>query len=237
MVTETQQPIRLTGHLVFGLVIIIVGVLFTLDNLDIAEADNYLRFWPAGLIAVGAAKLLEPRRTSAGILGGSVFLLAGSWLLLDNLGYIEVNFFEYFWPLILVMAGGLIVWHGLQGRPRGPRAEGAPDEGATVSAVAILSGVSRGNNSSAFRGGELTAFMGGCEIDLRQAAIHGEAVLDVFAMWGGIDIKVPENWTVISKVTPLLGGFEDHTRPPQTAEAHRLIVRGVVVMGGIDIKN
>jgi predicted membrane protein len=229
-------PVRLTGHLIFGIVIIVVGVLFTLDNLELADADRYLRYWPVGLIAIGVAKLLEGRRTNAGILGGVLFTFAGTWLLLDNLGYIRAEFFD-FWPVILVIAGAVIVWHNLQGRPVATRADGALDNAATLNAVAILSGVTRGNNSSAFRGGELTAFMGGCEIDLRQASINGEAVLDVFAMWGGIDIRVPENWTVIGRVTPLLGGFDDHTRPPQSADAHRLIIRGVVVMGGIDIKN
>ena len=100
-----------------------------------------------------------------------------------------------------------------------------------------MSGVNRGSNASTFRGGELAAFMGGCEIDLRQAAIHGEAVLDVFAMWGGIEIRVPENWTVIGRVMPLLGGFDDATRPPKEATDHRLIVRGVVLMGGVEVKN
>ncbi len=237
MVSDTQQPIRLTGHLVFGLVIIIIGVLFTLDNLDIAEADNYLRFWPAGLIAIGLAKLAEARRTSAGILGGSLFLLAGSWLLLDNLGYIEVNFFEYFWPLILVTAGAVIVWHGLQGRPRAQRSDGVSDEGATVSAIAILSGVTRGNNSSAFRGGELTAFMGGCEIDLREARMAGpEAVIDCFAMWGGIEIKIPPDWVVEPQMSVFAAGFEDGTKPP-VQPTGRLVLRGTAFMGGIEVSN
>ena len=50
---------------------------------------------------------------------------------------------------------------------------------------------------AAFRGADLIAVMGGCEIDLRQAAINGEAVIDVFCMWGGIEIRVPEDWTVV----------------------------------------
>ena len=103
--------------------------------------------------------------------------------------------------------------------------------------MAVLGGVNRGNNSRAFRGGDLTAVMGGCEIDLRQAAIEGEAVIDVFAMWGGIEIRVPENWSVVGRVTPILGGYEDKTRPPRDAGTQRLIVRGMVIMGGVEIKN
>jgi predicted membrane protein len=106
-----------------------------------------------------------------------------------------------------------------------------------MSAMAILGGVSRGNNSKTFRAADLVAIMGGCEIDLRKAAINGEAVIDVFAIWGGIEIRVPEDWTVVSQVTPLLGGVDDKTRPPQGATAHRLTLRGVAIMGGVEIKN
>jgi len=36
---------------------------------------------------------------------------------------------------------------------------------------------------------------------------------------------------------PLRGGFEDKTRPPQGATMHRLVVRGLVIMGGVEVKN
>jgi predicted membrane protein len=78
--------------------------------------------------------------------------------------------------------------------------------------------------------------MGGCEIDLRQAAIDGEAVIDVFALWGGIEIRVPDDWTVIGQVTPFMGGYDDKTRSRPGSGAHRLVIRGMVVMGGVEVK-
>ena len=233
MTTDAERPpVRVSGHLIFGLLIIVVGVLFTLDNLDIADAGRFFRYWPLGLIAVGIAKVFDARSNGTSPLGGVIFAGVGSWLLLDNLGYIDVSFLQ-FWPVLLVVIGGIIVWQGLRGREKAIGTTGTD----TISAVAVLSGVNRGSNSASFRGGELTAFMGGCEIDLRQAAIHGEAVIDVFAMWGGIDIRVPDDWTVIGRVTPLLGGFDDKTRPPQGSGSHTLIIRGAVIMGGIEVKN
>jgi hypothetical protein len=218
--------------LILGLVIVTVGVLLTLDTLDIVEAEHTLRFWPAGVIALGLAKLWQGWRNESGLIGGSILTGIGFWLLFDELDLIAASFWQL-WPVVLVVLGGIIVWRSLHAPPPAPN-----DNNSVLSAVAVLSGVARGNNSTAFRGGDLTAIMGGCEIDLRKAQINGEAVMDVFALWGGIEIRVPEDWTVISQVTPFMGGFDDKTRPAsQGASLHRLIVRGFIMMAGVEVKN
>jgi len=225
-------PVRpIAPQLVMGLLIIAVGILFTLENLGFVEARDYLRYWPAGLIAIGLLKLWHGR--GAAVCGGFVFVFAGSWLLLETLGVLSISLWNL-WPVLLVFAGATMVWRGMTGR-RDERP--AADTQSTVSAIAVLSGVNRGNTSTTFRGGDLTAILGGCQIDLRQASIEGEAVIDVFAMWGGIEIRVPENWGVSGRVTPILGGYEDKTRPVRDAVNQQLVVRGLVIMGGVEIKN
>jgi hypothetical protein len=222
---------RSVPQLILGLVIVTLGVLLTLDTLGIADARDYIRYWPAGLIAIGLGKLWEGRHSNSGVLGGLVLLGIGAWLLLNEFDIVRANVWEL-WPIFLVLFGASLVWRSLSGRRPAP-----DDHNSVLSAVAVLSGVNRGNNSATFRGGDLTAIMGGCEIDLRQAQIDGEAIIDVFALWGGIELRVPEDWTVISRVTPLMGGFEDKTRPPQGASVHRLIVRGFILMAGVEVKN
>jgi predicted membrane protein len=228
---EQEHIQRSVPQLILGLVIVSLGVLLTLDTLGMADARDYIRFWPAGLIAIGLGKLWEGRHSHSGVLGGMVLTGIGAWLLLNEFDILRANVWEL-WPIFLVLFGVSIVWRSLSGRRAAPN-----DNNSVLSAVAVLSGVNRGNNSATFRGGDLTAIMGGCEIDLRQAQINGEATIDVFAMWGGIEIRVPEDWTVISRVTPLMGGFEDKTRPPQGAGTHRLVVRGFILMAGVEVKN
>jgi predicted membrane protein len=219
-------------QLILGLVIVLVGVLLTLDTLGIADAEQTLRFWPAGIVALGLAKLWQGWRFQSGLIGGTILTGIGLWLLLDELDLIAASFWQL-WPVVLVVLGGIIVWRSLHA----PRPAPA-DDNSVLSAVAVLSGVARGNNSTAFRGGDLTAIMGGCEIDLRKAQINGEAVIDVFALWGGIEIRVPEDWTVIGQVTPFMGGFDDKTRPSaHGASVHRLVVRGFITMAGVEVKN
>src|SRR6185436_13726953 len=118
-------------------------------------------------------------------------------------------------------------------------ATGDEDPTATVGAVAVMSAIERSTSTTDFRGGELTAVMGGIEVDLRQAQIaNGEAVIDVFAFWGGIELKVPESWVVVGKVAPLMGGYVDKTRRQAKHDGHqRLILRGMAIMGGVEVRN
>ena len=76
-----------------------------------------------------------------------------------------------------------------------PKRTSSPDSSDWISAIAIMAGFERSNNSQNFRGGDLTAVMGGCEIDLRQANLRAPASIDVFvdvgrhrgARAGGLD--------------------------------------------------
>jgi len=147
--------------------------------------------------------------------------------------------------LLIVLFGISLIWRSFHRHERFERRErpdGMVDEGQDSSAVttgiAFMGGFKRNVSSKEFRGGELTAIMGGCEIDLRQASmVDGEVVLDIFAFWGGIELKVPLEWTVVVEATPLLGGFDDKTHPPQGGSAKRLVIRGYAIMGGVEITN
>lgn len=229
--TGENRPTRVSPQLLLGLMVIGVGVLFTLENLGVAHWNRYIfRYWPAGLIAIGLLKLWQSRG-GGGAFGGLLFTLAGTWLLLEQTALVRISFADL-WPLLLVLVGGFLVWQGVAG----PRRRTADDTNSTISAMAILGGVSRGNNSRVFKGGDLTAIMGGCELDLRQAGLDQPAVIDVFALWGGIEIRIPPDWTVVSRVTPFLAGFSDSTRPSQTA-TKQLVIRGFIMMAGVDVKN
>jgi len=225
---------RVTTQVVIGLMVILVGVLFTLDNLEIIDAADYLRYWPAGLVVVGMLKLYQASRDGHAWFGGLFFTGLGIWMLAARIVYFRLDAREVF-PVLLVFLGGLLVWRGFGGR----RSQRPSDGHSHFSSLAVMGGCSRRSNSQTFEGADLTAILGGCEVDLRQASIapNTEAVIDVFAFWGGIDIKVPEDWTVVSRVIPVMGGVEDKTHAPHPDAGKRLVVRGIVVMGGVALKN
>jgi predicted membrane protein len=229
---EPRSGLRITGQLVLGVSIAVLGVLFTLDNLHILRARDVLRFWPVALIAIGLVHVSQAK-TAAGTVGGGVWILVGTILLGGRLGLFHANIFSL-WPLILVLVGARIVWQ----TTAGDRAVDQGDAGATVSAIAVMGGFERRITSHEFRGGEITAFMGGGKLDLREAMpAGGQAVINIFAMMGGFEILVPETWRVISEVTPFMGGIEDKSRTSSQPTAPCLVLRGFMMMGGVTIKN
>jgi hypothetical protein len=245
---QSETRFRITGQLILGLAIAAAGVLFTLDNLHILRARDYLQFWPLVVIAIGLVHLSQAG-TGAGMLGGGIWVLVGGLLLANRLGLVHTNVWNL-WPLLLVLVGARIALQTIStAAPRrdpgllDPQADAAnaparDDAGSLVSAVAVMGGFDRKITSQAFRGGELTAFMGGGKLDLRDALpANGQAIVNVFALMGGFEIFVPDTWSVSLEVTPFMGGVEDKARTSTSPSAPRLIVRGFVMMSSVEIKN
>ena len=81
---------------------------------------------------------------------------------------------------------------------------------------------------------------GGFEIDLRNAAIEGDsAVLEVNAVFGGVEVKIPRNWSAVVQGTGIFGGYTDTTvQPDERAPGFkRIFFRGGAVFGGVEVKN
>jgi predicted membrane protein len=228
-----------TPQLVMGLIVLVLGVVFLLDNLGYPAARGALAYWPVILILIGGGKLLQARSVPHAV-GGSVWTLAGTWILLNNLALVDITFWRAvrtYWPVILVAVGLSILWRGIWGREENERRFDTRDPRDVITATAFLGGIKRTSVSRDFRGAECTAMMGGVSLDLRQAVLQKDAAIDVFAMWGGVELQVPEAWAVDIQLTPILGGAEDKTRPSLDPGAPRLLVRGTVLMGGVEVKN
>jgi hypothetical protein len=217
-------------RLIIGLAIIAVGALFAADNFDLIDADDYFAYWPVVLIVIGLFRLPGAARGEA--LFAWVCIVAGGWVLLYNLEYTDLEPWIFFWPLILVLIGGNLILGALR------RGRVEADKNEWVNHFAFWSGIERKVDTNQFRGGDLTAIMGGWEIDLRNTKMADEsATLQVFALWGGGVVRVPQEWRVEFDVLPLMGGATDATTSTGGAGAPTLLVKGTAIMGGLEVKN
>jgi hypothetical protein len=236
----------------FGAVLLALGAVFLLDNLDIVETRWVWRsFWPLLFIGWGISRVI------AGDTGRFLPWLAiggGGVFLANRLFGFPLNLARIFWPLVLIAFGAHILYRTWRrpavvhasGMAEGPASFGATaaspetvtDASSTFSDSAMLGSVERRNVSQAFRGGDATAFMGSVEIDLRECRMASPAAMvDVSVVMGSIELRIPRGWTVESRVSAVLGSFEDLTEAPIDASANRLVVRGSAFMGSVEIRN
>ncbi len=112
---------------------------------------------------------------------------------------------------------------------------------ATFDQAVILSGFKRRVTSQRFRFGKATAVLGGFHIDFTRADIDGSrALLHIDTVFGGGEVRVPDNWRIVIEATAVAGAFVDETYPqPVSASTpvKELIVRGAAIFGGVTIKN
>ena len=225
-------------HTVFGALVIIVGLIFLLNNLGIVDARYILRLWPVLFVLLGIWRIIRSRSTSSWVVG-FLFIFFGGIMTLHRLDLVYFSWHRW-WPLILIMVGIAVLTRTWTGFRQSSILGGSVNNGyndQTVNVVAFMGGSKINNISQNFQGGDISAIMGGVELDLRQAAITGDVVIDILCFWGGIDMKIPREWNVIIKAAPILGGATDKTVHPDDPAAPRLIIRGYAIMGGADIKN
>ena len=226
-----------TTRLWFGIAVILFGVLLTLDNLGFAHHGFFMKLSPLLLVLLGLSRL-GPNRPEKGI-SGYLFILGGAFLLMVNFG--GADFTEAMGPLLIVALGILIVTKTLR-RNRSVPPDIAAQEGF-VSTTAIFGGTKRRPSGQTFKGGEMTAIFGGFELDLRQAFLEGgHSRVDVFILFGGGEIRVPQGWRVDLKATTIAGSLEDKTLhlpfegggpelPPT------LVLTGMALFGGLTVTN
>lgn len=230
---NNEATFRITPRLIIGFGILALGMLWTLDNLDILEAEPITRWWPILLVIIGLVQLLDSRANKGGPI---VLIIVGTALLLRHARFIDFDLSDLI-PLAIAVLGAKLIWEALtRRRPRSPEAIG--DSDSVIHAFAMMAGVKRQTVSHEFRGADANAIMGGVELDLRNAQIRAgdDVIIDAFAMWGGVEVKVPSNWRIVGNVLPIMGGFVDNTHP--TGEPGPTVtIRGTAIMGAIEVKN
>ncbi|KQQ45883.1 hypothetical protein ASF61_19760 [Duganella sp. Leaf126] len=246
------------GQMVLGLLVVVIGLLFLIDNLGWIHLDLRRMLVPGILLVVGVLKLTQARSNSGNVIG-VVLVCVGAVGILRGIGFLDFDWRDI-WPVVLIIAGIGIVYRASMydnvgsihqvGKRGGDDDKGAfvfPDnagqqapraagDDTVLNFVSVLGTSNRRVATQDFRGGEVTAILGSADLDLRQASINGDAVLNVFSLVGGITIKVPVDWAVVMDGTAIIGGFEEKTAQPH-GSGKRLIVRGYAILGGLEVRN
>lgn len=222
-----------TGRLVAGLVLVVIGALFLLDQTGAINAGNVIgNWWPVAIIAIGFSQLIVSPRA---FVGPAIIMLIGLFLLGSTLDVYNVNVWAVIWPAIIIVIGVSVLF----GRSAQLGVNKRTDSGARVHAFAVFGGTEVISHSVNLSGADVTAVFGGSTIDLRPATLSLDgAVVDATVVFGGATILVPHGWEVVTSGVPIFAGFDNKTKDEELpVGAPRLVVRGTAIFGGVEIKH
>ena len=221
--------------LFWGVLIILVGLIFLLGRLDVLDThDVFHHYWPVILILLGLWQLISSGFRN--VFPGILLLVLGAVFLGYRLDALPHNIWPYVWPGLIIFVGLWIIFGSLvRRRP----AEGPAIKTDDLDTTAILGGLKRIIDSQSFKGGRATAILGSLELDFRPAGLDkGQASVELTAILGGVELKVPQDWRVVVQGTPILGGVDNKAATVSESQAKAtLYVQATAILGGVEIKN
>ena len=233
---------------VIGGVLVVLGLLLLLSNSGLLPLNwGFIAdWWPLLLVFWGLYGLVAGglRFRSWAV----ILLLLGVLFQLWTLGFGDWSNWSRLWPALLVLAG-LYLLLRRRGRRRERRAANRELNSSPADPLAAEdsrdfltgswtfgSGASRAVSQN-FQGGDLSVTFGGLELDLRAAALAaGGATLALEVVFGGVQVKVPDNWQVTVTSGTHFGGVTENRRQPAPEDtAGQLTITGKLLFGGLEI--
>lgn len=221
------------GNLLWGLVLIAVGIIIAVNALGIAEINVFFKgWWTLFIIVPCFIGFVKGPTRMANFIG----LVIGIALLLCAQGLITFSVIRKLTiPFILIVIGLGLIFRDFFYNKMNEKIKTLSKSGLKEYA-ATFGGSKIDMTNEEFDGADLTAVFGGVELNLVNSIIKEEQVINSTAVFGGITIKMPENINVKVKSTSIFGGVENKVKNTTIENAPTIYVNAFCMFGGVDIK-
>lgn len=223
----------------FGVLIIVAGLLLLAKNTGFLDASvsRVIFSWEMLIIAIGAVNILWRQSLWSGI----IMIAIGSFFLLVNFYHMPFSTWQIFLPAILILIGIQMIFGAAKWRDRlhsSFQSQTIENEDFFED-IAIFGGGERKIISSKLKGGRNIAIFGGSKLDLSHSNIESgdKPVIEVVAIFGGSTMLLPADWNVKIEVFNIFGGFSDKRFAGQIDNSKVLIIKGITIFGGGEIKS
>lgn len=222
------------SSLIWGLLLIFIGVIIGVNVLGIADIDIFFSgWWTLFIIIPSFIGLFNDHDKTGNIIG----LVIGICLLLACQDIID---FGMIWklmvPVILIIVGLSIIFKDMfMGHVKSEIKR--LNKGDNKSYVATFGGQNIDFSKDEFTGCDLEAIFGGIKCDLRDAVIKSDVVINTCSIFGGIDIYVPDNVRVKISSVPIFGGVSDDRKNKNKDEKITIYINATCMFGGVSIND
>ena len=221
------------GGSVLGILLIIVGGLWLLDNINIIDF-HFSNWWPLILIFLGFADLTNSRRINN--FSAWFFIVLGGLFLLPTNNVIGWHEIWKYWPVLLILIGLSMIFKRRSYYSPGRTSEITGED--HIKGTVIFGDLEKGSDSQKFSGGSLSTIFGDTTLNLKDAQLSEEgATLDASVVFGDILIMIPQSWILEIRSSNVLGDLKNKSRNTRESTGKRLIINANIIFGDLVITN
>ncbi len=223
------------SDIMWGLILIIIGVILGGNALDIFNINLFFDgWWTLFIIVPTFIGLVTERDKTGNIIG----LIIGLLLLLSCRGLFDFKLiWKLIFPLIFVIIGLSLIFKNNINKEVNEKIKKLNENlSSNDGYTATFSGQNLNFDGEEFKGSNLNAIFGGIKLDLRKAIINEDIVINASSIFGGIDIYTPDNCKVKIKSNSIFGGVSNNKKCNVDDNSYTIYINASCMFGGVEIK-
>ena len=223
-----------------GVIVIAAGLLLLARNTGFLDVtlSRILFSWEMLLIAIGVVNIFWRQSLWSGV----ILIAVGGFFLLVNFYHMPFDTWQLYLPALIILVGLKMIFgtskhgHNFLKEPMFKQTMGNED---FFEDVAVFGGGERRIVTPNFKGGRMVAAFGGSKIDLTHSNIEtaSRPTIEVVCIFGGSTLLVPSDWNVRVEVFNIFGGYVDKRITSQVDLSKTVIIKGVTIFGGGEVKS
>ncbi len=220
----------------FGAIIILIGVVFMLDQFNFVAVGSLLQYIPSVFIALVVWNLIQNKFRNW--VSSAVSILVLSFIQLSILDSFNMSALFRFWPVLLIVGGAAILIQQRRGKSD-DSSKSLQYLADSFDVLCLFSGTERRLTTQSFKGGDVTAAFGGADINLTDVQVEDKpAVINVIAFCGGVSFKASPDTIIVNRTVAIFGGSSDERKqrkqlPDESAD---IVIKGFLMFGGMGIE-
>lgn len=224
---------RMTNAL-WGIIFVLLGVIFAGNAMELWNLNLFFDgWWTVFIIVPSLMGLFQNGSRTGSIIG----LVIGVMLLLSAQGFMDWSMMgRMIFPIIFIIIGLNIIFRGPFRKDKnyykvnGTSRDGVPEYTAAFGSNDVVFPYEE------FHGANITSIFGGVDLNLKNAIINKDVVINSTSVFGGVNIIVPPNVNVKVSSIPIFGGTSNKTNPYKESDIPTVYINSTCIFGGAEIK-
>lgn len=219
---------------IIGFLLIFIGLILGLNAFGITNINLFFSgWWTLFIIIPSLVGLINDKEKTSSL----IFLIIGVWLFLAERDLIEYELLiKLLLPVILISIGLLLVFKDVLSINGKEIKKINANNKESNNYIAVFGSQDLKFEDEKVENLDLKSLFGGIKLDLRDAKIEKDIVINTLSVFGGIDIYVPDDVKVKVSSTPFFGGVEVKKRKQSSKKEITIYLNSVCIFGGVDVK-